>query len=251
MAQGRIYYRNIAGELVVLDAKTGNPMCRKDIRAAVGGDFVIRFAFGDKVLVQTETKEKQLYTYSTVMVSPTEVWKGVVRFSAISGKDGAVVWKHEFPTLLTPYYHSGVFKAADRIWLSRWGEPIPEPEGTTPVPACATVLDACVRFLYQIGEQSLPAAFAVIARRLGQGDAREMLSESNTVFRLQVLLARFVYGNPHRLKSDPGLRAAVLHLLDELVESGSSSAYRTRDDFVTLIGPSVPHHSPSTGDTPP
>jgi hypothetical protein len=47
-----------------------------------------------------------------------------------------------------------------------------------------------------------------------------------------------VYGNPHQLKSDPRMRAAVLHLLDELVESGSSAAYRTRDDFVTPIGPS-------------
>lgn len=103
------------------------------------------------------------------------------------------------------------------------------------LPACSTVLDAYVRFLYQIGEQSLPKAFEIIAHRLREGDAREMLSDSNTVFCLQVLLARFVYGRPHELKSDPNLRSAVLHVLDELVESGSSAAYRIRDDFVTPI----------------
>jgi gluconate kinase len=111
------------------------------------------------------------------------------------------------------------------------------------LPPCAIVLDSYVRFLYHIGEQSLPRAFEVAAGRLQQGNAREMLSESNTIFCLQVLLARFVYGNPHHLKSDPRMRAAVLYLLDELVESGSSAAYRTRDDFVTPIGPSSARRS--------
>jgi hypothetical protein len=48
-------------------------------------------------------------------------------------------------------------------------------------------------------------------------------------------LRRFIYSEPLRLKSDTEVRSAVLTILDQLVESGSSAAYRMRDDFVTPI----------------
>jgi hypothetical protein len=38
-----------------------------------------------------------------------------------------------------------------------------------------------------------------------------------------------------KLKESRPLREAVLHLLDVLVENGSSAAYRMRDDFVTPL----------------
>ena len=103
------------------------------------------------------------------------------------------------------------------------------------LPATSTVLDDYVRFLYHIGEQSLPAAFVLIAKRLQSADSHEMLSESNTVFLLEVLLQRHVYGKPLELKSKAAVRDAVLSLLDVLVENGSSAAFRMRDDFVTPI----------------
>lgn len=56
----------------------------------------------------------------------------------------------------------------------------------------------------------------------------------NTVFMLEVLLQRHVYGRPEELKQNQALRDAILLLLDFLVESGSSAAFRMRDDFVTL-----------------
>jgi hypothetical protein len=46
-------------------------------------------------------------------------------------------------------------------------------------------------------------------------------------------LLRHVYGRPVELKQDQAFRDAVLLLLDILVESGSSAAFRMRDDFVT------------------
>lgn len=101
------------------------------------------------------------------------------------------------------------------------------------LPPCATVLEAYLSFLYHIGEHSLPNAFMVIDRSLRKGSSCAMLGDSNTRFYLESLLQRFVYSNPARLKSNLDLRNAVLHLLDELVESGSSVAYRMRDDFVT------------------
>lgn len=103
------------------------------------------------------------------------------------------------------------------------------------LPPSSTILDAYVQFLYQIGEQSLPDAFIRIAERLKEGNPEQMIQKGNTVFCLEVLLQRYVYWRPQELKLKRDLREAVLFLLDLLVESGSSAAFRMRDDFVTPI----------------
>lgn len=103
------------------------------------------------------------------------------------------------------------------------------------LPPLSIVLDDYVRFLYHIGEQSLPEAFVRVADSLKRGDAQAMLRRTNTVFLLEVLLQRYVYGRPLELKRDPNVREAVLFLLDTLVENGSSAAFRMRDDFVTPV----------------
>ena len=95
------------------------------------------------------------------------------------------------------------------------------------------VFDSYVRFLYHVGERSMPAAFVLVANALRRGNPAEMLRESNTVFMLEVLLQRHVYARPLELKRDSTLREAILFVLDALVESGSSAAFRMRDDFVT------------------
>ena len=55
----------------------------------------------------------------------------------------------------------------------------------------------------------------------------------DTVFRLEVLLRRYVYGRPIELKRQRDPWEAVLFLLDLIVENGSSAAFWMRDDFVT------------------
>lgn len=101
------------------------------------------------------------------------------------------------------------------------------------LPSVWIVLDSYVRFLYHIGERSMPAAFVLIAKALSRGNQADLLRESNTVFMLEVLLQRHVYARPLELKRDPSLREAILYVLDVLVEVGSSAAFRMRDDFVT------------------
>ena len=101
------------------------------------------------------------------------------------------------------------------------------------LPAAAVVFEDYLRFLYHVGEKSLPEAFVRVAGALSRGDVSAMLAVSNTNFLLEVLLQRHVYGRPLQLKQDPELRSAVLELLDALVEAGSSAAFRMRDDFVT------------------
>jgi hypothetical protein len=52
---------------------------------------------------------------------------------------------------------------------------------------------------------------------------------------MEVLLQRYVYPKPLLLKERVNLREAVLALLDALIDLGSSSAFRMRDDFVTPL----------------
>lgn len=104
------------------------------------------------------------------------------------------------------------------------------------LPASAAVLGAYCCFLYEIGEHSLPNGFVIVAERLSVGNPSEMLPAGDTVFYLESLLQRYIYSEPRRLKSNPQVRTAVLRILDELVEAGSSAAFRMRDDFVTPLG---------------
>jgi hypothetical protein len=101
------------------------------------------------------------------------------------------------------------------------------------LPSSSTVFHDYVRFLYHIGEQSLPEAFVRVAKSLQLGDSQQMLKKTNTVFMLEALLQRYVYGKPLELKRERPIRDAVLFLLDTLVENGSAAAFRMRDDFVT------------------
>jgi hypothetical protein len=103
------------------------------------------------------------------------------------------------------------------------------------LPASTNVFEAYLGFLYHVGEHSLPRAFIRIARRLRTVNPGQMIRKKNTVFLLEVLLRRYVYGRPLELKRQGDLREAVLFLLDVLIESGSSAAFRMRDDFVTPI----------------
>ncbi len=103
----------------------------------------------------------------------------------------------------------------------------------TRLPAATPILLAYCHYLYKIGGGALPKAFIVLANRIDVGDATVLLSDGNTMFYLESLLRRYVYGQPLLLRSDPNLRRAVLAILDNLVDAGSSAAYRMRDDFVT------------------
>lgn len=107
------------------------------------------------------------------------------------------------------------------------------------IPASSAALKWYCRFLYHLGEQALPGGFEVVVERLEAGNPSEALAESNTIYYLESLLRRYVYGEPLQLKTDPQVRRAVLDILDHLVEAGSSAAYKMRDDFVTPVSPSV------------
>jgi len=103
------------------------------------------------------------------------------------------------------------------------------------LPACSVALEAYLRYLSTVGGRYLPDTFVLVAEKLSEGSAHEMLARSNTIYLLESILRRFVYSEPFRLKSSRKLRNAVLIILDDLVEAGSSAAYQMRDDFVTPL----------------
>jgi len=103
------------------------------------------------------------------------------------------------------------------------------------LPVSKAVLQQYLRFLYHVGEESLPLAYIRIATKMRAGNPRELLDDSEIVFLFESILQRQVYSKPVELKRREDLRTAVLYLLDQLVDAGSSAAFRMRDDFVTPI----------------
>jgi len=137
--------------------------------------------------------------------------------------------------MISAVFLGASWKADVRHWRSLEGHAQHVDALFEDLPASSAVLENYVRFLHHVGEQSLPEAFIRIAKRLQQADTRAMIGNANTVFLLEILLQRYVYGRPLELKRERALRDAVLLLLDLLVENGSSAAFRMRDDFVTPI----------------
>ncbi len=61
-----------------------------------------------------------------------------------------------------------------------------------------TVLEKYLGLLYHVGERSLPEAFIRVAARLKSGKPLHLLSKANSIYLLEVLLQRHVYGRPSR-----------------------------------------------------
>ena len=103
------------------------------------------------------------------------------------------------------------------------------------LPSTSPVVYAYTRYLYNIGESAMPRAFQTLRELLDAGNTEQLLSKGGTSHHIETLLQRSLYRQPSHLKSSPQLRTSVLQILDHLVEAGSSSAYKMRDDFVTPV----------------
>jgi len=113
------------------------------------------------------------------------------------------------------------------------------------LPAAPACVHAFMRYLSTIGQRSLPQAFVWVHEVVARGDSAKSFAHADSAYYLETLLGRYLYAQPHRLKSDGALRRAVLALLDALVEAGSSAAYRMRDDFVTPPPPRYADRRPT------
>ena len=64
-------------------------------------------------------------------------------------------------------------------------------------------MEAYIRFLYHVGEQSLPDAFIWIYKKSEAYDPKKLFRNSNTRYGLEVLLQRYVYSVPIRFSPTP------------------------------------------------
>ena len=140
---------------------------------------------------------------------------------------------------LAAVFLSSNWKETTRHWKSIVGHADDVHRLFEQLPLSRTSLHRYLRFLYYVGEQSLPQAFVYLYEKLKNADVPEHLTERHSAFILESLLLRYVYAEPLELKRKHALRTAVLFLLDALVETGSSSAFRMRDDFVTPLSASA------------
>ena len=99
------------------------------------------------------------------------------------------------------------------------------------IPPSGAVLSAYACFLYKIGATTLPVPLIAIATKLQGQDRRLFLSEAD--FYLERILGRLIQGGSTSMLAHDDVRQAIFFLLDALVDQGSSTAYKLRDDFVT------------------
>lgn len=99
------------------------------------------------------------------------------------------------------------------------------------LPKSDFAIECYVKFLHDIGEKFLPEGYKHLANRIERGTKLN----ANSIWYLEKLLSREIFSNPRNLKKDPDVQDAIIYILDYLVNQGSSSAYRMRDDFVTPL----------------
>lgn len=101
------------------------------------------------------------------------------------------------------------------------------------LPPSGLVLDAYVRYLHDIGQDSLPNAFVLIADKMREGLASALQADSNCRWYLDAIVARTLFEQLAEVRARPAQRDAMMKVLDALVQAGSSAAFQLRDDFVT------------------
>lgn len=102
-------------------------------------------------------------------------------------------------------------------------------------PPSVARLESYVNYLSSVGVSTCPESFVQLAEVIDSVPMEGWRSKPGVVSTLELLLQRFVYAEPVRLKRNPKIRSAVLILLDRLVQAGSSIGYQMRDDFVTPL----------------
>jgi hypothetical protein len=103
----------------------------------------------------------------------------------------------------------------------------------TRLPASGFVLDAYVRYLHDIGEDSLPNAIVLIVEKMGDSLSAILQADSSLQWYLDSLVTRMLFEQLAEIRRVPTQRNAMMKILDALVQAGSPAAFQLRDDFVT------------------
>lgn len=101
---------------------------------------------------------------------------------------------------------------------------------------CPSAFAAFCGLLGSIGSRGmLPQAIILLSERLKAGEPRGMLAGKMTLWDLETVLSGCIYGTPSDIRRSPSLLSASIHVLDEMVEQGSSAAFRMREFIITPV----------------
>jgi hypothetical protein len=102
----------------------------------------------------------------------------------------------------------------------------------------APAFSAFCELLSSIGSRRmLPSAISLLSERLTAGEPRRMLAGKMTLWNLEMILSGCIYGSPSTIRRSRDLLSASLHILNDMVEQGSSAAFRMREFIITPVGP--------------
>ena len=138
-----------------------------------------------------------------------------------------------YAELIGAVFFGGYWKDDIRRWTPIVSNEAVVDELVLKLSSTAVVLHAYARYLYNIGESALPEALNALAQVLRSCDAKDVSSKPDIMFYTESVLQRCLHTHRSRIEGSPQLRESVLSILDHLVEAGSRSAYRLRDDFAT------------------
>jgi hypothetical protein len=100
---------------------------------------------------------------------------------------------------------------------------------------------AFITLLDSVGNQTLiPEGITWIAKHVRADETGTLLSDRTTLLLLARVLTPLVYGRTAAVRQSSTLRDAVLNILNAMVDSGSSGAFRMREFLIT---PAVPAQS--------
>ena len=100
--------------------------------------------------------------------------------------------------------------------------------------ACTTSagFEGTLMLLYSVGRFYLPEAFTWLAAGMQRINAPRLLSEKSNRFVLESLLQGEVHRRMNDIRQNLRWQDAVLHLLNVLVELGSSAAFQMRERVI-------------------
>jgi hypothetical protein len=103
--------------------------------------------------------------------------------------------------------------------------------------AAPPVCKSFINLLDGIGAFLLPDALLLLDQTLRTGNPLQTVRSRNTLFSLARVLTPLVFSRTCVVRTNSGLQAATLRILNVMVEHGSSAAFRMRDFLITPTAP--------------
>ncbi len=178
-----------------------------------------------------------LLSHEDASRAPTRYWEV---WKAIADRVALATWipnlhhdHHDGHALVRELFLNTRWKENLQVW-SRLGSHFRDIDWLyQQLPASSFVLEKYAHYLFHIGRDSMQQALISIAKKHGDQLDIAVAAEGNGSWYLDALLSRAMYTNLSKLKETGEIRQAVMAILNALVNSGSSMAFRLRDDFVT------------------